>query len=267
MNFQEAIEAIWTRTPQGMAEGLAAILALIEQGAAVNLPLDNGMTPLAFLVSRSRDDARHGVAMSQRNNLYEATSRSVKALIEAGADPWLGEPCLWEREHHELWQPSVLLDYFSAREASNESLLGPNGETHLHAILKRNDHILASYLETAFQESVRPEWVNAADHDGNTPLHVLWSPAYEPFEIDEALNITRMLIEVGARLDQDNLHGRCPADLIVSKIEWVKDLCEIDSVDDTHWVETICKAQAQAEANRIDQDTPGASRRKTLSRM
>ena len=207
-----------------MDEAGAHIKELLRRGANSNASRD-GISLMAHLW-RGRQRSEKEIA--QHKKVAEDDLRGpreiarldlIKTLLERGADPWLGQPSLWDIDTEQAWiEPSLLLGLFCEHEKEGVRMRGPNGDNPLHAILRHPSLGLCSFVLESDTHFLHPDWIHEANELGNTPLMTLWAEREEdcmhPEKIARAWGVTIDLQRAGADLFLANKQGVIGAELI-----------------------------------------------------
>jgi hypothetical protein len=191
----------------------------IRRGGNPNI-MRNGMSLMAHLWrgpdtegKQFYDDAR-GLRQTARLEL-------IQELVKHGADPWRGQPSLFDIDTKQAHiEPSFLLGIFAEHENAGTKLRGPGGDNPLHSVLRHSDLDLSSFVLKRDTSFVCAAWVNEANTLGNTPLMTLWGERsaqdMKDFQLVRAFGITLDLIVDGYDLTQTNWAGQCVASMIQS---------------------------------------------------
>lgn len=261
MDLHEAAISISTGHPKHAPRSLSRLLELVASGTQVNT-LKDGRSALSLLLFNTKERVLMFYGPESLTTASDLIRSAASALISAGADPWSGSPSAWSQET--LWSPVELLRLRAAHSAAVSEVPSPasRGETDLHAILRRPDHTLSAIFFDDQVEMIRPEWLNALDDAGATPLHALWRTA-SPDEAMLTSQITENLMEMGASVDLPDSAGRTVIDLIFSNKAALACMAE----GGASLPETLQAAQAAALNERLDQATASSPPRRTAGRL
>lgn len=171
-----------------MAQGDTGVIRMglrsLKRGLRAGLDpnaLKDGLTPLSIMLQRVpeeraqqlrvrlSDRAFEGVGTTRHNARFDA----VGALLDAGADPWQGQPNTWALP--DLDFAIYLLMIAATREARGQAVRGPQGQTPLHTLWPTHASALQVYrLWEGHNPIAHPDWREAQDDQGRTVLHVAW---------------------------------------------------------------------------------------------
>lgn len=224
--------------------------------------------------------------------IYRGTRQSVVALIESGANPLAPFPDVPTSheapllfDHLAQRHPDVALHLvnilYAAKKDLGQDYLAENQRNILHKLCGLGPEWLGSALDSAQNDirvrvdptqtmslpqkvNIHPEWVNQADDEGKSPLHLVWERAvYCLMSGDrdgayECWDASEYLCHMGGSLLARDKQGSSPAQMILN--------CTAVGLEVPSNVD-IDVIRAQSAASDLDQATPAranASARRTL---
>lgn len=185
--LHQAIQLITRQESRASIDaGAHQLNSLADAGCDPNI-LEHGQSALCLLM-QDQEQVKSGGYPQKPDELRHAkitVNLSIFKLVEMGADPWAGDPNVWEMPGTTHQNLRDLMRALAYREHTGKKARGPRGETPLHAVIARfdiKDIRLSDYCNTMYAgtDGTRRkviEWQGMRDHDGNLPLHLLWKKA------------------------------------------------------------------------------------------
>lgn len=276
LELHKALTDIASGNISRINKGRLSALKLLKKGTDPNCLID-GYSPLARLFNISSDyydgcandsqDVSNKTIIRRELVLFEV----AKALVERGADPWVGDTNAWKAWRCNYHGPAPLIQALAQREIDTGiPVLGPNGQTPLHALIVQYD-LPQNYPGMAWKDPEEPinqvimNWGRAMDDAGNLPVHTLWKSALDLHGHDQ-----EAFIDYALRFQEDtsgavaaegggwttlcgtpdpegalreslmieNGAGVCVADMMLHPS--IKSLlADWDTIDNTGWIQTI----------------------------
>ncbi len=211
-----------------------SILALVESGADVNAEMDRSNTALA-----------HYLSAIDRNRGPALDLRVVSAMIKAGANLNAPDVTSTGNTNDPLLHLAVKMDSAGGerRMALTLALLeggadplkkDERGKIALHQAAFYGNALVAKLLLTAAPQT---DQANAADEDGERPLHIL-----AQWQAEDMTSVGKILLDAGADINARDKGGRTPLHSLAENTD-IRQVRQGTDADDI-----MRKAQKRADA-------------------
>ena len=188
-----------------------ALLFLLSRGANPMVPDEKGVSILEDLCDHQSPSGYAG----------NARALILCALVKKGANPLVYADRFVSMFNYSTGIGNSVLRAMSVREEEapcrDESNRNP-----LHLIIRAHNswRETRQHLQAIHQSPLHPQWLDAGDNDGRTPIHSLWSAPTNTLEAARvAWALTDTLAKAGGDFFRPDIEGQRPLDLILRALD------------------------------------------------